>query len=424
MRFYILRALFLKECHRHVANRGGLALGLLLIAATILLTVFNPMGGGEGSGDATSSGIVGGIHHCYIEYPKEDKQYMSTLLDHLDANTPKEMKPSIKYRALRPENIESTINYSPGVGSIRLKLVVGNNGRKTLEVRIWHPPGEPEAMAIYENWFFREARYAFQAIAEKDIVAAGGAALPSSPVSTVTDDLWAIRESFGRLERDAEAARVALGAKAPPNAFVPAIFIERQGLGGKVLDFRSAIATGLVVFALYFTCVYLLPTLNCEERERGVLLAQALSPASPAEILAAKFLFYPLMGCGLAATIAGIYKVSVLSTLFFWLSLGAVAAGFLGIGMTVATLAKTQRAAFLGAMCYLLSVSLVLIICSTNGIPFIPYLALEFHIPRILHASLSNSVKSEHWIHLIAALGLATCWITIAGYLFRKRGWQ
>jgi len=422
MRFYILRALFLKECHRHVANRGGLALGLLLIAATILLTVFNPMGGGEGSGDATSSGIVGGVHHCYIEYAKEDKAYLSALLDHLVANTPKEMKPSIKYRAMRPEHIESTINYSPGVGSIRLTLVA-KNGKKTLEVRIWHPPGEPEVMAIYEDWFFRESRRAFQAIAEKDITAVGGK-LPFPAFSSENDDLWAVRESFGRLERDAESARVALGAKAPPTTFVPTVFIERQGLGGKVLDFRSAIATGLVVFSLYFTCVYLLPTLNCEERERGVLLAQALSPASPAEILAAKFLFYPLMGCGLAATIAGIYKVSVLSTLFFWLSLGAVAAGFLGIGMTVATLAKTQRAAFLGAMCYLLSVSLVLIICSTNGIAFIPYLALEFHIPRILHASLSDSVKSEHWIHLIAALGLATGWILVAGYLFRKRGWQ
>jgi hypothetical protein len=35
-------------------------------------------------------------------------------------------------------------------------------------------------------------------------------------------------------------------------------------------------------------------SLTCEERERGILLAQALSPASAREILAAKFLFYPV----------------------------------------------------------------------------------------------------------------------------------
>src|SRR5439155_22276569 len=146
-----------------------------------------------------------------------------------------------------------------------------------------------------------------------------------------------------------------------------------------------------------FACVYLLPTLNCEERERGVLLAQALSPASPIEILGAKFLFYPAGGIALAAVIAGIYKSAVLGSLFFWLSLLAVGAGFLGVGMTVATLAKTQRAAFLGAMCYLLSISMVLLICSTNNVPFISNLALEYHGPRILHAAMSGDVYPVHW---------------------------
>ena len=58
--------------------------------------------------------------------------------------------------------------------------------------------------------------------------------------------------------------------------------------------------------------------------------------------------------------------------------------------MTVATLAKTQRAAFMGAMCYLLSVSLILLICSKNGIPVVPYLAVEYHGPRILHAAVTR----------------------------------
>jgi hypothetical protein len=228
-------------------------------------------------------------------------------------------------------------------------------------------------------------------------------------------------EAHKRFQEQVEAAR----PKGPSNGpVVPDLDVHRKGLGGKVLDFRAAIATGMVVFALYFACVYLLPTLNCEERERGVLLAQALSPASPAEILAAKFLFYPALGIGLAAVLAGIYKPAVLGSLFFWLSLVTVGAGFLGIGMTVATLAKTQRAAFLGAMCYLLSVSMVLLICSTNNIPFVPYLAVEYHGPRILHAALSDGVQYYHWLHLLGALGLAGAWLAAAGWLFRRRGWQ
>jgi hypothetical protein len=178
------------------------------------------------------------------------------------------------------------------------------------------------------------------------------------------------------------------------------------------------------VFALYFSCVYLLPTLNCEERERGVLLAQALSPASPVELLTAKFVFYPAFGLGLAATLAAIYKPDVLSSLFFWLALVAVGGGFLGIGMTIAAWAKTQRAAFLGGMCYLLSVSMVLLICSTNGIPFLANLAVEYHGPRILHAALGGVVDYTHWYHLGGALALAGAWLFAAGWVFRRRGWQ
>ena len=210
-----------------------------------------------------------------------------------------------------------------------------------------------------------------------------------------------------------------------PAARVPDLEVHRKGLGGKVLDFRAAIATGLVVFALYFACVYLLPTLNCEERERGVLLAQALSPASPAEILAAKFLFYPAFGIGLAATLAAIYKPAILSSLFFWLSLFAVGGGFLGIGMTIATLARTQRAAFLGGMCYLLSVSMVLLICSTNDIPFLSYLAVEYHGPRILHAALSGVGRTRTTgCTCSRPLCLPASWLFAAGWLFRRRGWQ
>ena len=69
----------------------------------------------------------------------------------------------------------------------------------------------------------------------------------------------------------------------------------------------------LVMFGLFFVCVYLQSSLTCEERERGVLLAQALSPASPAEILAAKFLFYPVIALALAVVAAGTYKPAVLA---------------------------------------------------------------------------------------------------------------
>jgi hypothetical protein len=405
MRWYILRALLAKEFQRHLANRGGIALGLLLIVAAVLLSVFAP---GEAAG---GTGMVGGVHHCYVEFDRQ-----TPLVKHLQENVPPELTGQVVFRELaKADTIDGVIVYPTGTGSIQIRQTLAEQsptGRYTVHVYVWHPKEDPTALAPYEQWFWKELRRFFAAQAREQ---SPTAELPPDPEFDPGNN-WVVLEAHRRLQ-DQVAARPGV----PP---VPDLVIDRQGLGGKVLDFRAAIATGMVVFALYFACVYLLPTLNCEERERGVLLAQALSPASPTEILTAKFLFYPTLGIGLAAVIAGIYQWAVLGSLFFWLSLVAVGGGFLGIGMTVATLAKTQRAAFLGAMCYLLSVSMVLLICSTNNIPFVSYLALEYHGPRILHAALSGDVKSYHWGNLLAAVLLAAGWLVAAGWLFRRRGWQ
>jgi len=397
MRLHIIRALVNKEFSRHVANRGGIAFALLLVASAVLLSVFAP------DEAAAGTGMVGGVHHCFIDYDKP-----SPLIDHLRAHPPENLK--VEFRATAPDSISELENAPPGTGSIRIKTAATQAGVPVVQIEIWHPKDEPTALASYEAWLWKESRRAFRAEAETK---ADAKKLGVEPEFDIGTD-WAILEAH-----DAFSHRVV-----EAGGRVPQLKINRTGLGGKVLDFRAAIATGMVVFALYFSCVYLLSTLNCEERERGVLLAQALSPASPVEILAAKFLFYPMMGMGLAAMLAGIYKASVLGSLFFWLSLMALAGGFLGIGMVVATLAKTQRAAFLGAMCYLLSVSMVLLICSTNGIPLVPYLAVEYHGPRILHAALSGDVYPHHWLHLIGAIALACAWLFAAGWLFRRRGWQ
>jgi hypothetical protein len=314
--------------------------------------------------------------------------------------------------------VNGLIVYDPGTGALQVRQIPAEKspiGREVLSVYVWHPDGEPTALAPYEAWFWRETRRFYSQRARISVPE-----LPPDPAFDQEND-WTVLEAHRRFQ-DEVAAHA--GTTGPSQRLVPDLDIRREGLGGKVLDFRAAVATGLVVFSLYFACVYLLPTLNCEERERGVLLAQALSPASPTEIVTAKFVFYPLFGIALAATLAAIYKTAILSSLFFWLALIAVGAGFLGIGMTIATLARTQRAAFLGGMCYLLSVSMVLLICTTNNIPYLSYLAVEFHGPRILHAALSDSVASHHWLHLIAAGVLAMVWLVAAGWLFRRRGWQ
>jgi hypothetical protein len=240
------------------------------------------------------------------------------------------------------------------------------------------------------------------------------------PPADLDDDLWAQRRAF----RDLSERYAGATAGSPARDAVPDLDLREKMVVGGALDLRAAIATALVLFSLCFTCVYLMPSLTCEERERGLLLAQALSPATATEILAAKFLFYPAFGILLATLLAGIHNPVVLSRPFFWMSLGTLSVGVLGIGMTIACLAKTQRAASLGALCYMLAVALVLLICQQQSFTLLPRMALEYHAPHILHATLTNQLRPEHWWNLAASAGLALVWAMVAVVLFRRRGWQ
>ena len=282
MRFYILRALLKKELRRHVANRGGIALAVLMIVAAVLLSVFNPStpDGGTAGGD-----LVGGVHHCYIESNPE-----TDVTQKLKERVPPALKAQLVFRNRPPESVDALISDAPGTCCIRMNLRT-RDGRAIMEIEIWHPPGDPGAVAPYEAWFFRAVREVYQEMAKFKLANNGGDPQGLSPLAPMSDDLWAVRNSFEALE--AESIRL---SNSNPKAVLPTVEIKRAPIGANPLDFRSAIATAMVVFALYFTCCYLLPTLNCEERERGVLLAQALSPASPAELVVAKFLFYPVAG--------------------------------------------------------------------------------------------------------------------------------
>jgi ABC-2 type transport system ATP-binding protein len=354
---------------RHMANRGGIALGLLLVVMAVLLSFF-------GKDSSPAAGLTGGVQACYVDYWDEDSGWVR----HLEQNVPAELKGRVEFRPPRRIRVDrqGQIYYPPGVAAIQIRTLPEGNGPRYM-VWLWHPDADGTGLAPFEAWFWKETANYF-------------------------------------LDQVGPSARTA--------ARVPDLVVERSQLHGGALDLRSSIASALVIFALFFVCVYLLPSLTCEERERGVLLAQALSPASPLEILAAKFVFYPVLAVGLAAVLAGIYRPAALGTLFFWLAIGVSAFGSLGIGLTIASIARTQRAASMGALCYMLSVALFLFICQQNNIWGLSHLALEYHCPRMIQAILSDSQQWYHWGNLLGAALLSLIWGAAATVLFRQRGWQ
>jgi hypothetical protein len=373
MRWSILRALLHKEALRHLANRGGIALVLLLVVASMLLSFF---GNGSAPGQ---SGLLSGVQVCYVDYAED-----TPLVHHLRTNVPDDLYRYLRFRPLAhaATNSAGQIVYPHNAGAIQLRPPSAAGA--WCMVRFWHPGSDSSSMAPFEVWFWKET----------------------------------LRFTQSRHVEQASQN----GAIFTDVASLP-IESDHSSLAGG-MDPRSGLATSLVLFGLFFVCVYLLPSLTCEERERGVLLAQALSPASTRELLAAKFLFYPVIGLFLAALLAGTYQPRALLRPFFWLGLVVSVVGSMGIGLTIASLARTQRAASMGAMCYMMAVALLIFICQQNGIPGLPYLALEYHCPRILHAALTDSQRWYHWANLAAASCLAIVWCILAGVLFRRRGWQ
>jgi hypothetical protein len=365
MRWHILRTLLHKEVLRHKANRGGIALVLLLVVASMLLSFF-------GTKDAAGGGFNPGVQRCYVDYWED-----SPLIAHMRQNVPEDLSPHLRFRPARnaPTAADGTILYAQNTGAIQVRP---GSAPGSYKVWFWHPGADGSALAPFELWFWRTAYH--------------------------------LAEEAGRSD-------------SPGAVGVPRLEVEHSELKGG-LDPRSGMATALVLFGLFFVCVYLLPSLTCEERERGVLLAQALSPAAPREILAAKFLFYPVLALGLAAVLAGTYQPAVLARPFFWAALAAAVLGSMGVGLTIASLARTQRAASMGAMCYMMAVALILFICQQNHIPGLSYLALEYHCPRMIHAALTDAVLWYHWGNLAAAGGLAAAWAVLATLFFRRRGWQ
>jgi len=433
MRWYIIRALLHKEAMRHIAERGGIFLILLLIAAVILLR-FVDRNPAQAGGSTT---VIGGARWYMVHYWEKDSAWIKYLSEHISP----ELRGRVRFEYMNPRDMkpDEPISYPENWAAVQVRTYDNDKdaqGRRRYKIMFWQPGTDPAVIAPLADWFWKETcRYFHGRNTPVGLVSSGDILLPQPdeaiivvqpagtdsegksrsrsvywPGAASSNDSTTLAEFWQK-----EAARVA----APPVE----MDVEQRELTGNA-DLRSMIVGGMIFFAICIFSVYLMPSLTCEERERGVLLAQALSPASAGEILAAKFLFYPTMGIALAALLTAIYRPFALLNPFFWLCVVAVAIGYLGVGQTIASLARTQRRASMSALFYILAVTLLLLVCSLNSIPVLPWLTMEYNFPNAMHGALKGQVVPMDWVHLVVGSVLALGWAALAAFLFRRRGWQ
>jgi hypothetical protein len=429
MRWYIIRTLLYKEWLRHLADRGGIFLAILLVTATLLLSLFRKT-------DSKSVGFSSGIKGWnLVWYPDPENRFPDYYrwMRHLETHLPSDLR----FRTL-PDHWVTRDEfgdrvYDQSMAAIEIQPMADPSGRPTrYEIRFRYPGKDISVLGPLSRWFWQETFQYFQDAPLEIETAEEQAHFPPGESliqirPTGTDDHGQAQHTllFARPGKNGAGVFFTNGSGPwDPSTIPNLVRLEEKRMAiPHSADERSMMATALVMFSMCFFCVYLLPALTCEERERGILLAQALSPASPLEILAAKFLFYPAIGIGLAALLAGIYSPEVLAKPLFWLVLVITTLGYLGVGMTIASLSHTQRMASMGALAYMLTVGLFLYLTEQLGIPSVRYVALEYYCPRMLHEVMVGSFRPVAW-YLLPSLALALLWTYVASAVFRKRGWQ
>lgn len=183
---------------------------------------------------------------------------------------------------------------------------------------------------------------------------------------------------------------------------------------------------GLLLFGVQlFSCVHLLISFTSQERERGTLLALALTPASLTEILLAKCLFHGGLALSMCTLIVAILQPQALGQPLLWGTLLVSSVGFLSIGVLIASLARTQATAALLTLCYLLGVALVSHLSKGwAAFALIRQLMFEHNGFLLIHASLKGAATGMVWQRLGMLTIVVLGWVIIATETFKRRGWR
>jgi hypothetical protein len=394
VRAYVLLALAKKEARRVALHRGTVGMLLLLLVASALLSALGTrvLAGALGDGAAPT---------CVVDVWEE-----GPWVSHLESRVPSELRARIQFR--RMGTAPGMIRYPSGAVGLQLRPL----GDGAFKIWTWHAPGEAESASFCEAWFWRETRRHFLAEAPVDDTIR---AVQQRDIDAIDarDDAWALREAHARFRQVVD----------PHGARVPRLDVERSpfrtvsGAGA-----REALAMGLALLSLFFVGIFLLPSMTSEERERGLTAAIALSPASAWEVAAVKLAFYFALAFGLAAVVSAVAAPAAMGRPFFWATLAAVAVASVSIGMTIASLARTQRAASLGALSYLFAAGVLLVAGKGSVIEPVTWLLVERHGPELLLVAFAGTAGRAHWSALAVLVALACGWLGVAFACHRRFG--
>jgi ABC-type Na+ efflux pump permease subunit len=186
-----------------------------------------------------------------------------------------------------------------------------------------------------------------------------------------------------------------------------------------------AMVWSMLLFSLhFFVGCALFISFTAHERERGILQALALTPASLNVIWLAKALFHLSLSLTASAVMLWVLLPAALKVPLVWIVLFFSILGLIAVATIITSLNRTQTSASLIGFCYLMSMSVIFSL-SQNFPAFsvLRQFMFENHVIKLLGAIFDASQRNANvWVlHLYAMVGLVLTLTAIALFVWNKR---
>lgn len=354
-----------REARRLRKNPTALLLLGLLTAISVLLSLSRP-------GPKP-------VMNCWVVFEQESPWI--ELLQRRAADNPRiRVVPMTEIKSLSDWRV-----YPPHDCAIELVGQVGNLLRDDkLTVRFLYPGNDPNVIAPFLQWFWPATVEHFGATA---------------PLTVTTQPITGTSRSavMERLKQSSIAE----------------------------LMTEEFVATILLIIVLFVTCCHLQVSFTSQDRERGTLTALALTPASISELLLSRYIFHLALGWIACAVIVAILRPGAVSHPTLWVTMALASVGLVSVGTVMASLARTQSAAGVLSLCYMLFGGVIFYLATKfSAFGALKDASFESYSLPLLFLSLKQNLPLEKAPGLTNLAALVGAWTVVASWLFRQRGWR
>lgn len=188
---------------------------------------------------------------------------------------------------------------------------------------------------------------------------------------------------------------------------------------------EELVATILLIIVLFVTCCHLQVSFTSQDRERGTLTALALTPASTSELLLSRYIFHLALGWTACLVIVGILRPVAVSHPLLWVTIALASIGLVSVGTVMASLARTQSAAGVLSLCYMLFGGVIFYLATKfSAFGLLKDASFESYSLPLLFLSLKQNLPLEKAPGLTNLAILVGAWTIVGSWLFRQRGWR